>query len=211
MKNILLVTLFFVMTLSQFSSAQIPRTISYQGVLTDNAGNPKPDGDYSITFSFYELEAGGDAIWSETKTLSITKGLLSTLLGSQTLFGVDVKFDKPYWLGIKVGDEAELLPRIALTSAGYSFSSDVALNIIDGKVVKSLNTLKDDITLEGSGGTTINSNGNTITISSSGTGWNRDPRCTEHKQYNRCNKPQWTYSNIKCEAPSYVGRCGKWK
>jgi hypothetical protein len=150
--------------------AQIPRTISYQGVLTDAAGNVKPDGNYSITFSFYDSEAGGNAIWTETKTLPTSRGLFSTSLGSQTPFGVEVKFDKPYWLGIKVGDDAELSPRVALTSSGYSFSSDVALNVADGKVVQSLNNLKDNITLEGGGGTTINTDGNKIMISSSGTG-----------------------------------------
>ncbi len=170
MKYFMLFTLFFVIAMSQFTSAQIPRTISYQGVLTDNIGNPKPDGDYSITFSFYETEVGGNTIWSEVKTLTANNGLFSTSLGDLTAFGVEVKFDKPYWLGIKVGEEAELAPRIALTSAGYSFSSDIAQNIIDGKVVKSLNTLKDDVTIEGAGGTTINTNGGTITISSSGTG-----------------------------------------
>ncbi|MFZ0454053.1 MAG: hypothetical protein WAM24_09880, partial [Ignavibacteriaceae bacterium] len=66
--------------------AQIPRTISYQGVLTDTTGNPKPDGNYSFTFSLYESSKGGNIIWSETKTLIVTKGLFSTLLGDQTPF-----------------------------------------------------------------------------------------------------------------------------
>ena len=152
---------------------QIPRTISYQGILTDNTGNPRPDGSYTIAFSFYESETGGDAIWTESKTLNINKGLFSTSLGDQVIFSANVKFDKPYWLGIKVGNQAELAPRIALTSSGYSFSainSDTTKNIIDGKVVKSLNNLKDNVTLEGSGGTTINTNGNIITISSTGSG-----------------------------------------
>ena len=133
---------------------QIPHTISYQGILTDNSGNPKPDGDYKITFSFYEAESSGDPIWTETKNLQVSKGLFSTSLGDQVPFGSNVKFDKPYFLGIKVADEAELSPRIALTSTGYSFSSiisDTSKNIIDGKVVKSLNGLRDDVTLEGSG------------------------------------------------------------
>ncbi len=34
-----------------------------------------------------------------------------------------MKFDRPYCLGIQVGNEPELSPRIALTSVGYSFSS----------------------------------------------------------------------------------------
>ena len=145
-------------------SAQIPRTISYQGVLTDESGNPKPDENYSIKFSFYEADSGGDAIWTETKNLALKKGLFSTSLGDLTPFNSDIKFDKPYWLGIKVGDEAELAPRIALTSAGYSLMTD---DVANGKVVKSLNGLKDNITIEGGGGTTVTATENKITISSS--------------------------------------------
>jgi len=150
--------------------AQIPGTISYQGILTDESNNPKPDGNYSITFSFYELETGGDAIWNETKTLNVNKGLFSTSLGDQIPFGAEVKFNKPYWLGLKMGDEAELIPRIALASVGYSLTSNTTLNVADGVAVKSLNGLKDDVILEGGGGTTINTNGNLITISGSGSG-----------------------------------------
>jgi len=146
---------------------QIPRTISYQGVLTDNSGNPQPDGDYSFIFNFYEVSTGGNLIWGETKTLNVSKGLFSTSLGDQTPFSSDVKFDKPYFLGIKVGSEPELSTRIALTSSGYSLTSDNALDVAEGKVVKSLNGLKDAVTIEGSGGTTVTKTENKITISSS--------------------------------------------
>ncbi len=88
----------------------------------------------------------------------------------KTHFSDSLKFDKPYWLGIKVGNDAELSPRIALTSAGYSFSSirsDTTDNIIKGKVVKSLNGLKDNIKLIGDGGTSVTARGDTIMITSS--------------------------------------------
>lgn len=150
--------------------AQIPRTISYQGLLTDDAGTPKPDGNYNFNFSLYVTSSGGNKIWSESKTLNVSKGLFSTSLGDSIPFGVEVKFDKPYWLGIKVGSDPELSPRIALTSAGYSLTSDNTLNIVDGKVVKSLNTLKDNVTLQGDGGTTVTTVGNTIIISGGGGG-----------------------------------------
>lgn len=145
--------------------AQIPRTISYQGVLTDNSGNPKADGNYDFTFSLYEAESGGDAIWNETKTLNITKGLFSTSLGDVNPFGAEVKFDKPYWLGIKVGNEAELPQRIALTSSAYSLN---AVNVENGKVVKSINSLTDKIIIEGTGGATVTTDGNTIKIGAAG-------------------------------------------
>ena len=172
--KLLIICLLFFLSLFEASLfAQIPHTISYQGLLTDAEGNPKPDGDYTITFSLYDSQTGGEALWQEGKTLILTKGLFSTSLGDQVIFGSYLTFNKPYWLGIKIANESELSPRIALTSSGFSFSSiisDTAKNIIDGKVVKSLNGLTDHITLEGNGGTTINTNGDTIKISSSGGG-----------------------------------------
>ena len=102
--------------------AQIPRTLSYQGVLTDASGNIKPDGPYSFTFRLYDVSSGGTALWTETETNTVKDGLFSTTLGDQTAFPASLTFDKPYWLGIEVESE-ELSPRIALTSSPYSFSA----------------------------------------------------------------------------------------
>lgn len=103
--------------------AQIPRTISYQGVLTDNQGNPKPDASYSFTFLLYDSQTASPALWSETKSLQTRRGLFYTVLGDQNSFGSSLSFGKQYWLGIKVGNDPELSPRIALTSVGYSLNS----------------------------------------------------------------------------------------
>jgi hypothetical protein len=42
-------TALLALTFPFISHAQIPRTLSYQGVLTDNTGKPRPDANYSIT------------------------------------------------------------------------------------------------------------------------------------------------------------------
>lgn len=156
--------------------AQIPRTISYQGVFTDSLGNAKFDGEYSFTFRFYESGSGGNAIWSETKKLILSKGLFRTHLGDETPFGGDVRFDKPYWLGIQIGTDPEISPRIALTSVGYSISSinsDTAAYARQlaggtGIIVRSVIGLKDDVILKGAGGTTINTSNDTIVVSGGG-------------------------------------------
>jgi hypothetical protein len=168
MKKYIFTFLFLIISITIYS--QIPRTISYQGVLTDASGSIKPDGNYDFIFTLYDSQAGGNALWSENKNLKVSKGIFSTSLGDQTPFGAIVKFDEPYWLGIKIGGDAELSPRIALTSAGYSINSATAQDVAVGKVVKSINGLKDDITITGGGGTTVNSNNNQIIISSSGSG-----------------------------------------
>lgn len=121
MKRNFTVCLLFLLPLTVL--AQIPRTLSYQGVLTDNTGKPRTDGNYAFTFRLYNTVSGGTAIWSEQKTLPIKVGLFSTALGDNTPFGPVVKFDRPYWLSIQVGNEPELAPRIALTSVGYSMSA----------------------------------------------------------------------------------------
>ncbi len=105
------------------SSAQIPRVISYQGILTDTTGNPKPDGPYMITFRLYDSSASDSEIWLEQKTLQVKRGLFSTILGDQDPFGDGVKFDRAYWLGLQVESEPELSPRVPLTPVGYSLNS----------------------------------------------------------------------------------------
>ena len=121
----------FVLTLAVMHPviAQTQRTLSYQGVLTDSLGNPKPNGTYSFTFRLYGVASGGTPLWSEQKTLSVERGLFSTTLGDQVLIGPGLGFDQPYWLGIVVGGGSELSPRIPLTAVGrslYSTSSDTA-------------------------------------------------------------------------------------
>ena len=103
--------------------AQIPRTLSYQGMLIDDTGSPKPDSTYTLTFRLFNSESGGSPIWTEIKDLSVEQGLFYTVLGDPTPFADSLRFDRPYWLGIKMGDEPELLPRISLTGVGYSFYS----------------------------------------------------------------------------------------
>ncbi|RCK73944.1 MAG: Phage tail fiber protein [Ignavibacteriae bacterium] len=122
-KQNLLFVILLLSLCSLLSIAQIPRTISYQGVLTDSLGNPKPDGMYTFTFRLYDVSTGGSAIWTEIKDVLVKRGLFSTILGDQTSFEPNVKFDRQYWLGIKPGAEPELPQRIPLTSVGYSLNS----------------------------------------------------------------------------------------
>ncbi|HWP81443.1 MAG TPA: hypothetical protein VNN76_02195 [Bacteroidota bacterium] len=101
------------------AKAQVPRLISYQGVLTDTLGAPKSDGSYSFTFRFYRTLSGGSPLWAETKTLETRRGLFSTMLGDQSSFPDSVSFAEPYWLSVQIGSE-ELTPRIRLGAVGYA-------------------------------------------------------------------------------------------
>jgi len=108
---------------STLSNAQIPRTLSYQGVLTDSSGNPKPDNIYSITFRMYDGAVGGIVLWTEVKSLQVKRGLFTTILGDLTPLPDSLQFDRPYWLSLQVASEPELAPRLPLTAVGYSLYS----------------------------------------------------------------------------------------
>jgi len=136
------IVLLAVVACSQLAMAQIPRTISYQGVLADNAGTPKPDGSYQLTFRLYNVGSEGSALWTEVKTLLTTRGLFSTALGDQVPIPYSIKFDQPYWLGIQVAADPELTTRIPLTAVGYSFNSSWADTARVGLVnIEKLDTL----------------------------------------------------------------------
>lgn len=118
-RSILAITIFVLLTGALF--AQIPQTMSYQGVLTNANGNPVPDGNLSLKFRLYEAVNGGTSIWEETQSVGVEKGIFNAIFGSVT--PLNLPFDKPYWLGITVENGTELSPRIALTASPYSLNS----------------------------------------------------------------------------------------
>ncbi len=120
MKRVPFLSIAFLLAIFHFALGQIPRTMSYQGVLTDASGVPVPDGNYNLTFKLYEVSAGGSAVWSETQTVAVSEGIFNVLLGSVSL--LNLAFDKPYWLGLAIAPGAELIPRIPLASAPYSLN-----------------------------------------------------------------------------------------
>ncbi|HEV8512955.1 MAG TPA: hypothetical protein VGQ59_06745 [Cyclobacteriaceae bacterium] len=173
MKNTLLVFLF---ALSLTVVGQVPKTINFQGYLTDQS-SAAIDGTRDMKFSLFDAVTGGNELWFEDKTgVIITKGLYNVILGDTK--PVDLPFDKIYFLQVKVGTEV-LLPRITLTSNAYSISSINASNITTGTLSGTLvgpgiNAANITGTLPGSVvGTAINASNitvNTLAVSNGGTG-----------------------------------------
>jgi hypothetical protein len=111
--------------LSGLSLADIPKLINYQGMLTDNEGDPLT-GTYDITFRIYNASSEGDKRWEETQTgVAVTDGLFNVILGGATVGGIDLDFAEEYWLDITVG--AEHMPeRLRFTSVGYAYRARIA-------------------------------------------------------------------------------------
>ena len=61
--------------------ADLERRVSYQGRLNDQGGSPV-SGTLSFTFSLYDVDTGGTALWTEAQALTVTNGIFSVQLGS---------------------------------------------------------------------------------------------------------------------------------
>jgi hypothetical protein len=126
---IMLISLISTFTLSPFAHAQVPQVINYQGVLYDSNGKLVDDGYYNIQISLYSDESSDYANWTETQSILVINGIFNVLLGSE--MPLDIFFDRPYWLGVTVGDDDEATPRILLTPSAYSM---VAQSVVDGSI-----------------------------------------------------------------------------
>lgn len=137
--------------------AAVPSTISYQGVLTNDAGQPLADGNYSLTFRLYFSALGGIAAWTETQpAVPLSKGVFSVTLGSVAPLAIG--FDNPIWLGVSVGTDPELSPRTALAAAPYALGLRTPLpgvgwarsdgNIVTGNVNPPADALFRDLNLD---------------------------------------------------------------
>jgi len=120
-----------VVALCATAMADIPETISYQGVLRDDDGNPVPDGNYAVTFRIYDVAVGGTALWSEPQLIPISGGIMNAHLGSVVSL-TTLDFLVPYWLSIQIGHDAELTPRVAFESVPYAAHAAFADNLVGG-------------------------------------------------------------------------------
>jgi hypothetical protein len=103
-------------------SAGIPHYINYQGMLTDAEGNAL-SGEYILIFEIYDVQSGGTPLWGDTLfDVNVDQGLFNVIIG--TYWNLNLPFDKPYWLGVRVDDEN--MPRVMLTSVGYAYRAAVA-------------------------------------------------------------------------------------
>jgi hypothetical protein len=112
------------------ASAAINPQINFQGKLTNPDGTNVTNGTYSIMFSIYSASSGGGVIWTETQSsVATTDGVFQASLGSVTALPGSVNFaSNSLYLGVKVGSDSEMTPRIKFTAAPYAFNAATADN-----------------------------------------------------------------------------------
>jgi hypothetical protein len=114
--------------------------INYQGIVKDSNQQSVADGKYKMTFRIYDQ--ANNVLWTEVHSqLSVNNGLFHAVLGTVT--PLNLPFDRPYFLGLQVGEDKEITPRMRMASAGYSFHAENTdrVNGIEVSVTPQLNKL----------------------------------------------------------------------
>ena len=110
--------------------------IPIQGRLTDAAGNPVPDGDYTITFRLYNVQEGGQLLCDDTGQLTITNGLFTVLMGPCTADAIN---GQELWLGVQVQGDEEMIPRQQIAPVPYAWSLRPGAVISDTRTLAQVN------------------------------------------------------------------------
>ena len=106
-------------------------TFTYQGTLTDQAGEGI-NGTRAVQFRIYAAAEGGDALWSETHgEVDVVDGVLTADVGSVTPLAADLPTDRVLYLGVQVGDDDEIAPRMRLGGALRARWAAVAAQALD--------------------------------------------------------------------------------
>jgi len=110
-------------SISTLLAQTVPNLIDYQGGITDEIGN-YVNGSVSITFSVYDVETGGTALWSETQNpVYVTDGLFHVFLGVNNPIPNTLFNDPERWVGINVEGDGEMSPRNMFGSVPYALNS----------------------------------------------------------------------------------------
>jgi hypothetical protein len=166
--------------------------VTYQGRLFD--GTNAANGPYEIRFGLFASNTGGPELEAATNDVAISNGLFTTTFdldralipdpaagGRWLEIGVRTNGSaspfvllserqpltfSPYAIRASVASVAEGVSASSIQNSDIQSDAITADKIAGGEVVKSLNTLHDDVTLAAGANTTIMPAGNTLKISS---------------------------------------------
>lgn len=121
-------------TLASPAAAQnAPGYIPVQGVLAADDGTPR-DGSFTLEFRLYGQEPDGNAFYAESQDVLVEQGFFTAYLGDGTpadlgdgttspefqLASLSERADGIVFLGVTVGEAAELSPRVQLGSVPFA-------------------------------------------------------------------------------------------
>ncbi len=102
----------------------VPHQINYQGWLGNASDTTGVTGSYTMVFTIYDAETGGNNLWSELhNNVQVSRGIFNVILGSNIEIPPNIFTGSPLWMEIKVNDEI-LTPRQKIVSVGYAMVAE---------------------------------------------------------------------------------------
>jgi hypothetical protein len=109
--------------------------IPVQGRLTDAAGKPVPDGEYTLTYRLYESLYGGDPLCEDVdgppedplSPVQVNGGLFHAFVDGCSAEVLDGRW---LYLGLEVGEDGEMSPRQVIGTVPYARSLQPGAHIV---------------------------------------------------------------------------------
>jgi hypothetical protein len=144
----LAISLMVFLCVAYSSQAGVTKEISYQGKLTNASNVAVANGDYAMIIRIYDADSGGNCLWSaqgdcgspEARNVTVANGIFSIMLGETGDNPITLDFNSAYYLGVKVGTDAEMTPRKKVGAAGYAFNAD-RLDGLDSATANTVSTI----------------------------------------------------------------------
>lgn len=110
-------------------AAGVPQTITHQGRLYD-AGDKPINATLSVKLAIYAGASAATPIWTETDSVTFDEGYFSISMGQTTPFPPGLFDGNVRYLGIAVGADPEMTPRVAVQSVPYALVAGDAIGDI---------------------------------------------------------------------------------
>lgn len=123
----------FLFSYSAYAATGINKQINFQGKVTNTDGTNVTNGSYTFLFCIYTVSspstactagADNDAVWRESKSITVTDGVFQTNLGDTTAFAslIDFNTDNIY-LGINFNANGQMTPLVRFTASPYAMNA----------------------------------------------------------------------------------------
>lgn len=134
--------------------ADVPPVLVHQGRLFDGTGQPVTSAAIQVQFAIYSTPNAASPVWMEIDSVAFEDGYFSVELGQDPMNPIDstVFSGEPRYLGISVGNDAEMTPRSLVGSVPYALvAQEVNGDIHPTKVTVSGSQVIDSAGLQLSG------------------------------------------------------------
>jgi hypothetical protein len=132
---VLLSMVIAVALLSAQAIAEAPNLVNYQGILTDTGGTPL-NGTFDLSFRIYaDSSQAATDLWAERHSgVVVDDGLFNVILGSIAYMPDSLFAGGERWMGIQVGGDPEIYPRMQITSVPWAMRATVADSALSAPV-----------------------------------------------------------------------------